>query len=72
MDEHGAIHHQHVKLCPIGGVAMLLWAMFHLQKLSVPNFEPDFLDCAFGEFRHCDWYEHHLFFASTSSPANLM
>ena len=68
MDEHGAIRHCNVELCLIGGVAIFLWAIFHLRNFPVPNFTPDFSDPTFGKFGHRDWYEHHLFFSSTGSP----
>ena len=71
-DEHGAIRHRHPELCPIGGVAMLLWAIFHLRQIPVPNFVPDFSDPRFGEFGCRKWYETKLFFASKASPTDLM
>jgi hypothetical protein len=69
-DEHGAIYHQHVVFCLIGGVAMLLWETFHLWKLPVPNFVLDISNHTFDKFRHCGWYEKSplCFFASTGSP----
>ncbi|KAH8979010.1 hypothetical protein EDB86DRAFT_3089648 [Lactarius hatsudake] len=52
-DEHGAIRHCLVELCPINAVAMQLWATFHLRQIPVPGFAPDFSDPDFGEFgRH--------------------
>ena len=71
-DEHGAIRHRSVELCPIGGVAIFLWATFHLRNSPVPNFAPDFSDPTFGEFGRRDWYERRLFFSSTGSPQDLM
>jgi hypothetical protein len=71
-DEHGAIRHRHPELCPIGGVAMLLWAIFHLRQIPVPSFVPDFSDPGFREFGCRKWYETKLFFASKASPTDLM
>jgi hypothetical protein len=71
-DEHGTICHHHLELCPINGVGMLLWAMFHLQHLPVPNFVPDFSNPNYGKFGHQEWYEIKLFFLSKLSPMDLM
>ena len=71
-DEHGAIRHRHVELCPINAIAMLLWATFHLRQTPVPNFVPDFSDPKFGEYGRRDWYNHLLFFSSTGSPDVMM
>lgn len=71
-DEHGAICHHHVELCPINAIAMLLWATFHLRQIPVPNFVPDFSDPKFGKYGRRDWYNHLLFFSSTGSPDVMM
>jgi hypothetical protein len=47
---------------------MLLWAIFHLRSIPVPNFVPDFSDPKFGEFGRRDWYNNLLFFSSTGLP----
>jgi hypothetical protein len=65
-DEHGAICHRHPKLCPISGVATLLWAIFHLRQIPVPSFVPDFSDPGFGEFGCCKWYKMKLFASKQS------
>ncbi|KAN0134511.1 hypothetical protein V8E53_007657 [Lactarius tabidus] len=72
VDEHGAIRHRRVELCPINAVAMLLWATFHLKQVPVPSFVPDFADPNFGEFGRRDWYRHLLFFSSTGSPLDAL
>lgn len=71
-DEHGAIRHRHVELCPVGGVAMMLWATFQLRNFPVPDFIPDFADPKFGEFGRRDWYNICLFFSSTGSQTEPM
>jgi Centromere DNA-binding protein complex CBF3 subunit, domain 2 len=71
-DEHGAIRHRHVELCPVAGVAMQLWATFHVRNFPVPDFEPDFSDPECGEYGRRDWYDHRLFFSSTGNPTELM
>lgn len=71
-DEHGAIRHREVELCPVGAVAMVLWATYHVRGHPTPDFVPDFADPMFGEFGRRDWYQHRLFFTSTGSPTDLM
>jgi hypothetical protein len=71
-DEHGAIRHRHPELCPVNGVGTLLWAIFHLLSLPIPNFIPDFSNPDYGEFGHCEWYKMKLFFSSKGSPMNPM
>ena len=72
VDEHGAIRHRYVELCPINAIALLLWATFHLKQVPVPNFVPDFSDDKFGEFGRRDWYRQLLFFSSTGSPCEQL
>jgi hypothetical protein len=71
-NEYGAIRHCCPKLCPANSVAMLQWAIFHLQQIPVPNFVPDFSDPRFGVFGCHEWYKMKLFFVSKASPMDLM
>ncbi|KIJ32202.1 hypothetical protein M422DRAFT_265998 [Sphaerobolus stellatus SS14] len=68
LDEHGVIQHHCVELCPIGAIAMHFFALFHIQKISETNFEPDFSDNAkkagHGLYGRCAWYDYKVFFAS--------
>ncbi|KIJ40992.1 hypothetical protein M422DRAFT_255843 [Sphaerobolus stellatus SS14] len=67
LDEHGVIRHRCVELCPIGAIAMHFFALFHIQKISETNFEPDFSDNAkktgHGLYGRCAWYDYKVFFA---------
>ena len=65
-DETGALRHRLVELCPIGALAMLFYAYFHILELPVPNFAPDFTDPEYGEYGQRDWYK--LFVFSTKGP----
>ncbi|TFY77579.1 hypothetical protein EWM64_g6432, partial [Hericium alpestre] len=67
VDEHGVIRHRIVELCPVGAVALHLWAYFHVLSKPVPDFVPDFTDTAFGEFGRRDWYVYHLFYGKDIS-----
>ena len=42
VDEHGAIHHNDYKICPVGALGMLLFVHFHILETTLPKFEPDF------------------------------
>ncbi|TFY73269.1 hypothetical protein EWM64_g10743, partial [Hericium alpestre] len=61
VDESGVIRHRLVELCPVGAIAFLFWAHFHVQSAAVPAFAPDFSDKGFGQYGRRDWYAHHLF-----------
>ncbi|KAI9568775.1 hypothetical protein HD554DRAFT_2171918 [Boletus coccyginus] len=43
VDEHGVIWHYHVELCPIGAVALLFFAHFHVLHHPPSNFTFDFV-----------------------------
>ncbi|GBE82275.1 hypothetical protein SCP_0406590 [Sparassis crispa] len=61
LDEHGAIRHREVELCPVGGLALLFFGFFHVLHLPLPDLLPDFDDMACGEYGHHDWYAYHVF-----------
>ncbi|KAJ7745543.1 hypothetical protein DFH07DRAFT_977314 [Mycena maculata] len=65
-DEHGALRHRFVELCPIGSIALLLFSYFHVRNELVPNFVPDFSDSNYGDFGKREWYGIHLFPAGKS------
>lgn len=61
VDEHGTLRHRLVELCPVGAVALYLYAYFHILCRPLPEFAPDFSSPKYGEFGHRPWYEVHLF-----------
>ena len=69
-DEFGAFRHRLVELCPVGGLAMLFFAVFHILGLSVPNFAADFSNPKCGEWGKREWYGLHPFF--TTDPLKPM
>ncbi|KAJ7034210.1 hypothetical protein C8F04DRAFT_1234451 [Mycena alexandri] len=64
VDEHGAFRHLCVELCPIGALALLFFAHFHIINSPVPNFTIDFDNPEYGQYGRREWYE--LFTFSTS------
>lgn len=64
VDEHGVIRHRIVELCPVGAIAMMFFAYFHIERHPVPDFAPTFDIPGFGEYGRRSWYENHVFFAS--------
>ena len=61
VDEHGALRHRNVNLCPVGALAMMFFAYFHVLSLPVPQFEPDFTNTNYGEYGYRLWYEYYVF-----------
>ncbi|KAG1817805.1 hypothetical protein DFJ58DRAFT_888716 [Suillus subalutaceus] len=61
LDEHGTLRHFHVELCPVGALAMLLFACFHIVSQPVPEFAPEFSKAGYGEFGHRSWYDLYVF-----------
>jgi hypothetical protein len=61
VDEHGALCHRNVALCPVGAIAMMFFTYFHVMLLSAPHFEPDFTNPNYGEYGHRRWYDYHVF-----------
>jgi hypothetical protein len=68
-DEFGAFRHRFVELCPIGGVAFLFFAQFHVMGMPRPSFTPDFSDQQYGEWGRRDWYSIHAFWAKERTAA---
>ncbi|KAF8467061.1 hypothetical protein DFH94DRAFT_817762 [Russula ochroleuca] len=61
VDEHGALCHRNVDLCPVGAIAMMFFSYFHILSLPVPCFEPDFTNRSYGEYGYRSWYEYYVF-----------
>lgn len=61
IDEHGAFRHRLVELCPIGALAALFFGVFHITKVPLPDFKPDFSYPGFGEYGRREWYEYYAF-----------
>jgi hypothetical protein len=61
VDEHGALRHRDVNLCPVGAIAVMFFTYFHILSLPVPRFEPDFTNANYGEYGHRPWYEYYVF-----------
>ena len=70
LDVHGAIRHREVELCPVGGIAFLFFAYFHVAGFVLPPLVPNFTDTTYGEFGRREWYAYHVF--STKHPAMPM
>jgi hypothetical protein len=68
-DESGAFRHRLVELCPVGALAMLFFAYFHILKYEVPDFRPNFNDPEAGEYGSRDWYSLFLFSGKTTTTA---
>lgn len=63
LDEFGALRHRFVELCPVGGLAFLFFALFHVLDIDHPSFVPDFTDKNFGQYGKREWYECAVFCA---------
>jgi hypothetical protein len=63
VDEHGALRHCLVELCPVGAMSRLFFAFFHITKRPLPNFAPDFATDGYGEYGYREWYDYHVFAA---------
>jgi hypothetical protein len=61
VDEHGTLRHRLVELCPVGSLALLLYAYFQVISQPVPDFAPDLNMPGFGEFGYRPWYELYVF-----------
>ncbi|KAF7366206.1 NDC10-II domain-containing protein [Mycena venus] len=61
IEEYGAFRHRHVEVCPVGAIAALFFAWFHVLNCPVPDFKPDFTDVKYGQFGRRDWYSFHVF-----------
>jgi len=61
VDEHGTLRHRLVELCPVGSLAMLLYAHFHIVSQPVPDFAPNWDTPGYGEFGYRPWYELCVF-----------
>jgi hypothetical protein len=61
VDEHGALQHCLVELCPVGAMARLFFAFFHIMKQPLPNFAPSFTTDGYGEYGYREWYDYHVF-----------
>lgn len=70
VDEHGAIRHVHPELCPVGTLAFLFFAHFHILNCAPPDFSPNFSNKNYGEYGHRKWYDYHVFY--TGSPTKEM
>ncbi|KAK7028398.1 hypothetical protein R3P38DRAFT_923774 [Favolaschia claudopus] len=70
-DEFGAFRHRFVELCPVGAIALVLFAHFHVRNAPLPNFAPDFSDPQYGDYGRRDWYRMHLF-PSAQDPMSDM
>jgi hypothetical protein len=61
VDEHGALRHRLVELCPVGAIARLFFAFFHVMKRPPPSFIPSFTTDGYGEYGYREWYDYHVF-----------
>lgn len=62
LDEHGIMRHRHVDVCPVGALALLFFAIFHVLQLPSPAFAPDLTDPSYGQHGRRDWYQYLVFF----------
>ncbi|KAG1874883.1 hypothetical protein F4604DRAFT_1925032 [Suillus subluteus] len=70
IDEHGAIQHVHPELCPVGALAFLFFAHFHILNCAPPDFAPDFSNKNYGKYGRREWYDYHVFY--TGGPTKEM
>ncbi|KAF8258304.1 hypothetical protein EI94DRAFT_1708110 [Lactarius quietus] len=61
VDEHGALQHHLVELCPVGAMARLFFSFFHIMKQPLPNFAPGFTTDGYSEYGYQEWYGYHVF-----------
>lgn len=61
IDEHGAFRHHLPELCPIGAIAIHLFAYFHIENNPCPKFAPDFNHPQASAMGYRDWYKLRLF-----------
>lgn len=61
VDEHGALRHRLVELCPVGAIARMFFAFFHIMKCPLPSFVPSFTTDGYGEYGYREWYDYHVF-----------
>lgn len=71
VDEYGALRHRVVELCPVGALARMMFAYFHIINQPIPNFEPDFADQKHGEYGRREWYEHVLFYGDRDVKSEM-
>ncbi|KAI0311846.1 hypothetical protein OF83DRAFT_1177189 [Amylostereum chailletii] len=64
VDEHGAIRHRIVELCPVGALALHFFAHFQIMSNQPPKFAPDFNCENPGKYGRREWYQYRVFFAS--------
>ncbi|OBZ74698.1 hypothetical protein A0H81_05426 [Grifola frondosa] len=69
LNEHGALQHYHIDVCPIGSIAFLYFSIFHILSLPPPDFVPDFTDSNYGQYSHHGWYKNHIFFMRAPEKA---
>ncbi|KAF8261101.1 hypothetical protein EI94DRAFT_1810772 [Lactarius quietus] len=60
VDEHGALQHHLIELCPVGAMARLFFAFFHIMKQPLPNFAPSFTTDGYGEYGYQERYDYHV------------
>ncbi|KAK7013279.1 hypothetical protein R3P38DRAFT_3207375 [Favolaschia claudopus] len=61
VDEHGALRHVNVVVCPIGAIALYFFVHFHVIGAPAPDFTPQFDEPGYGEYGKRDWYGLHIF-----------
>jgi len=66
IDEHGAFRHRLQELCPVGALAIHLFAYFHVEGHPRPKFAPEFNHPQASEIGYRDWYKLRLFPSSKS------
>lgn len=66
IDEHGAFQHRLPELCPVGALAIHLFAYFHVEGHPRPKFAPEFDHPEASGIGYCDWYKLRLFPSSKS------
>jgi len=66
IDEHGAFRHHLPELCPVGTLAIHLFAYFHVEEHPRPKFALEFDHPEASGIGYHDWYKLRLFPASKS------
>jgi hypothetical protein len=59
IDEQGAFRHRKPELCPIGGLGLYLFSLYHVLEKPKPDFAPDY--SRGGALGYRSWYRIFLF-----------
>lgn len=61
IDTQGVLRHRKPELCAIGALAMHFFALFHMNGVNPPNFEPDWSNSEASAVGDREWYRYLVF-----------